>query len=63
MVGVDLSDICIYMFLDERRTIRWDTKVFFTLLGRLILNGFILYKQNANLQKKTELTQLYDSIC
>ena len=31
MDGVDLSDMCIYMCLDERRTIRWNKKVFFTL--------------------------------
>ena len=52
MGGVDLSDMCIYMFLDERRTIRWNKKVFFTLLSRLILNSFILYQQNTNHEKK-----------
>ena len=52
MGGVDLSDMRIYMFLDERRTIRWNKKVFFTLLGRLILNSFILYQQNTNHEKK-----------
>ena len=50
MGGVDLSDMCIYIFLDERRTIRW--KCFFTLLGRLILNSFFLYQQNTNHEKK-----------
>ena len=44
--------MCIYMFLDERRTIRWNKKVFFTLLGRLTLNSFILYQQNTNHEKK-----------
>ena len=52
MGGVDLSEMCIYMFLDERRTIRCNKKVFFTLLGRLILNSFILYQQNTNHEKK-----------
>ena len=52
MGGVDLSDMRIYMFLDERRTIRWNKKVFFTLLGRLILKSFILYQQNTNHEKK-----------
>ena len=52
MGGVDLSDMCIYMLLDERRTIRWNKKVFFTLLSRLILNSFILYQQNTNHEKK-----------
>ena len=34
------------MFLDERRTIRWNKKVFFTLLSRVLLNSFILYQCN-----------------
>ena len=42
MGGVDLSDMRTYIFLDERRTIRWNKKVFFTLFGRLLLNSFIL---------------------
>ena len=46
MGGVDLSDMRCYMFLDERRTIRWNKKVFFTLLSRVLLNSFILYQCN-----------------
>ena len=42
----------IYMFFDVRITMRWNKKVFFTLLGRLILNSFILYQQNTNHEKK-----------
>ena len=45
MGAVDLSDMHIYMFSDERRTVRWSKNVFFTLLGRLILNSFIMYQQ------------------
>ena len=52
MGGVDLSDMHICMFLDKRRTVRWNKKVFFTLLGRLILNSLILYQQNTNHEKK-----------
>ena len=51
MSGVDLSNMNIYMFLDKKRTSRWK-KVFFTLLGRLILNSFILYQQNTNHEEK-----------
>ena len=40
-----------YIFLDERRTIRWNKKVFFTLFGRLLLNSFILYQHNGDLPK------------
>ena len=42
MGGVDLGDMRTYIFLDERRTIRWNKKVFFTLFGRLLLYSFIL---------------------
>ena len=42
MGGVDLSDMRTYIFLDERRTIRWNKKVLFTLFGGLLLNSFIL---------------------
>ena len=31
MGGVDLSDMRTYIFFDERRVIRWNKKVFFTL--------------------------------
>ena len=51
MGGVDLSDMHIYIFLDKKKTIRWK-KVFFTLLGRLVLNSFILYQQNTNHEEK-----------
>ena len=51
MGGVDLSDMRTYIFLDERRTIRWNKKVFLTLFGRLLLNSFILYQRNSDLPK------------
>ena len=51
MGGVDLSDMRKYIFLDERRTIWWNKKVFFTLFGRLLLNSFIFYQCNSDLPK------------
>ena len=62
MGGVDLSDMRIYMFLDERRTIRWNKKVFFTLLGRLILK-FYFIPTKYQPREKTESNELYDSTC
>ena len=52
MIGVDLNDMRTYMFLDERRTLRWNKKVFFTLLGKLLLNFFIIYQQNTQVSEK-----------
>ena len=43
---------CTFMFLDKRRTVRWDKEVFFTSLGRLILTSVILHQQNTNHEKK-----------
>ena len=40
MGAVDLSDMRIYCFQDERRTIRWNIKVFFLLFGRTLFNSF-----------------------
>ena len=51
MGGVDLSDKGTYIFLDDRRTIRWNKKVLFTLFGRLLLKSFILYQHNSDLLK------------
>ena len=52
MIGVDLNDMRTYIFLDERRTVRWNKKVFFTLLGKLLLNFFIIYEQNTQVSEK-----------
>ena len=51
MGGVDLSDMSTYISFDERRTIRWNKKVFFTLFRRLLLNSFIFYQHNSDLLK------------
>jgi hypothetical protein len=52
MGGVDLMDSKLYMYLGERRSIKWTTKLFFNILGRAFLNAFILYEQNASARKK-----------
>ena len=46
MGGVDLGDEKLYMYLAERRTLKWTNKVFFSLLGRAVLNSYIIYKLN-----------------
>lgn len=52
MGGVDLKDTKLYAYLAERRTMKWSTKVFFSLLGTSVLNAFILYKKNASAPRK-----------
>ena len=51
MGSVELRDMRTYIFLDERRAITWNKKVFFILLERLLLNSFILYQHNGDLPK------------
>ena len=49
--GVDRSEMSTYISFDERRTIRWNKKVFFTLFRKLLLNSFIFYQHNGDLLK------------
>ena len=51
MGGVDLGDAQLYVYLSERKTIKWTTKVAFSLFGRAILNSYLLYKLNTNERK------------
>lgn len=53
MGGVDMSDSRLYCYLSERRTMKWTTKVFFSLLGRCVLNAYIIYKDNPSTVRKT----------
>lgn len=46
MGGVDLSDMRLYCFLDERKTWKWTKKLFFNVIGRMTLNAYILYKDH-----------------
>ena len=46
MGGVDLADMRIYFYQDERKSKRWNQKVFFLLFGRTLFNAYIVYKCN-----------------
>ena len=46
MGGVDLADMRIYFFQDERKSKRWNRKVFFLFFGRTLFNAYIVYKCN-----------------
>lgn len=48
MGGVDGSDMMLYTYLDERRTVKYWKKVVFYILGRMVLNAYIIYKENTN---------------
>ncbi|XP_023241866.1 piggyBac transposable element-derived protein 4-like [Centruroides sculpturatus] len=46
MGGVDTSDMMLYAYLDERKTIKYWKKVGFNIIGRMVLNSYLLYKEN-----------------
>lgn len=46
MGGVDVSDMMNYTYLDERRTVKLWKKVVFNIMSRMVLNSYILYKEN-----------------
>ena len=46
MGGVDASDAMLYSYLDERRMVKCWKKIAFNIFSRMILNNYIIYKQN-----------------
>jgi len=45
MGGVDASDAMLYSYMDER-TVKYWKKTTFNTFSRMILNSYIIYKQN-----------------
>lgn len=53
MGGIDTFDMMLYEYMDDRRTVKYWKKVVFNLFSRMILNGYILYKETSmNNQRK-----------
>ena len=48
MGGIDLQDAKLYAYLNERKTIKWTTKAFLSLLGTVVLNSSILYAKRTS---------------
>lgn len=46
MGGIDTSDQMLYCYLDERRTKKYWRKVVFNIIARMVLNTYLLYKEN-----------------
>lgn len=46
MGGIDHFDMMLYGYIDERRTVKYWKKVTFNLFGRMVLNSYIIYKEN-----------------
>lgn len=46
MGGIDSSDMMLYTYSDERRSVKYWKKVVTNIIGRMVLNSYILYKLN-----------------
>uniref|UniRef100_A0A1B6HM41 PiggyBac transposable element-derived protein domain-containing protein n=1 Tax=Homalodisca liturata TaxID=320908 RepID=A0A1B6HM41_9HEMI len=46
MGGIDSTDQMLYVYMDERRTMKHAKKVIFNVFGRMVLNAYVLYKLN-----------------
>lgn len=46
MGGIDTFDMMMYTYLDERRSMKYWRKVAFNLFSRMILNAYVIYKEN-----------------
>lgn len=62
MGGIDTSDMMLYTYLDERRTLRYWKKVAFNIIGRMMLNGYILYKEHYKAQGGQKIMSRYSFI-
>lgn len=55
MGGIDSCDQMLYCYLDERRTVKYWKKVVFNTFARMILNCYLLYKENSSGKLMTRL--------
>lgn len=46
MGGVDTSDMMLYTYLDERKTLKYWKKVVFSVMNRMLLNSYVLYAEH-----------------
>lgn len=46
MGGIDSSDMMLYTYADERRSVKFWKKVVSNIIGRMVLNSYILYRLN-----------------
>lgn len=51
MGGVDTSDMMLYAYLDERKTLKFWKKVTFNIISRMVLNAYILNKEHTKPKK------------
>lgn len=62
MGGVDVHDMMLYTYLDERKTLKFYKKVIFNIMSRMVLNAYILYQQNIHPVKPMSRVQFTERI-
>jgi hypothetical protein len=46
MGRIDSSDVTLYTYLDEGQTVCYWKNIAFNIIARMVLNSYILYKEN-----------------
>jgi len=62
MGGVDVHDMMLYTYIDERKTLKYYKKVIFNIMSRMVLNAYILYKENIKPVKPMSRVQFTELI-
>jgi len=62
MCGVDVHDMQLYAYHDERRTVKVWKKVTFNIISRMLFNSYQLYVQNTNAPRPLSRRQFYSSV-
>lgn len=58
MGGIDTSDMMLYTYLDERKTLKYWKKVVFSIMNRMLLNSYILYAEHKKSNNQKPLIRL-----
>ncbi|XP_023210629.1 piggyBac transposable element-derived protein 4-like [Centruroides sculpturatus] len=58
MGGVDIHDSMLIAYLDERRSKKYWKKVAFNIIARMLLNAYILYKENCSGSQRKALSHV-----
>jgi hypothetical protein len=62
MCGVDLHDMMLYTYHDERKTVKVWKKVVFNIISRMLLNAYQIYIQNTSDARRLSRLDFYLSV-
>lgn len=58
MGGVDTSDMMLYTYTDERKSLKYWKKVVFSVMHRMLLNCYVLYSEHKKANNLKPMTRL-----